>query len=117
MVSWSATIAFHPRRGTMAPLLSKQRSQCQPSPAAGCVSIGRGGRESVKRRGGAMKSPNEFWLHLHELSSAYEAEGKSPQERHEAIVNQLRRMPSIARSEVLESFWLVAQNLPALYWA
>jgi hypothetical protein len=26
-------------------------------------------------------------------------------------------MPAIARREILESFWLVAQNLPALYWA
>lgn len=66
---------------------------------------------------GTMKSPNEFWLHLHELSSAYEAEGKTPQERREAILDQLRRMPSIARREILQSFCIVAGDIPQLYWA
>jgi hypothetical protein len=62
-----------------------------------------------------MKSANEFWLCLHALFRAYEAEGSSPPERAEAIVARFLKMPSIARQEALESFWPLVQHLPDVY--
>lgn len=59
-----------------------------------------------------MKSGHDFWLCLHALFRAYEAEGKTPPERTEAIVAQFLKMPSIARREALESFWPLVQHLP-----
>jgi len=67
------------------------------------------------RGGSHMKSANEFWLCLHALYRAYEAEGGSPPERAEAILAQFLKMPSIARREALESFWPLVQNFPDVY--
>lgn len=62
-----------------------------------------------------MRSPNEFWLCLHELSRAYEAEGATPRERTDSILAQFLRMPPIAQREVLDGFWPLAQYLPDIY--
>jgi hypothetical protein len=62
-----------------------------------------------------MKAPNEFWLDLHALSSAYAAEGATPQERADEILAQFVKMPAIARRELLEDFWPLANYLPELY--
>lgn len=62
-----------------------------------------------------MKSPNEFWLALHALSSAYAAEGATAQERADEILAQFVMMPAIARRELLEDFWPLANHLPELY--
>jgi len=60
-------------------------------------------------------SPNEFWLQLHRLAVAYDAEGLTAQERAENIVEQLRDMPHIARRAVLADLLQVAVNIPDLY--
>jgi hypothetical protein len=62
-----------------------------------------------------MRSPNEFWLCLHALSRAYEAEGKTSAERADLILAQFLKMPPIAQREILESFWPLAQHLPDVY--
>jgi hypothetical protein len=62
-----------------------------------------------------MKAPNEFWLELHALSSAYAAEGATAQERAEEILSQFGMMPAVARRELLEDFWPLANHLPELY--
>jgi hypothetical protein len=49
-----------------------------------------------------VKTPNEFWLCLHELSSAKEAEGTSSAERQANIVNSFRKMPPSARQQALD---------------
>jgi len=61
-----------------------------------------------------MKSPNEFWLRLHDLSEAYLAEGLTPNERTDNIVNQFREMPPIAQREVLGDLIQLAGRLPDL---
>jgi hypothetical protein len=43
-----------------------------------------------------MRAPNEFWLQLHRLAEAYHAEGSTPAERAQNIVQQYERMPAIA---------------------
>jgi hypothetical protein len=63
----------------------------------------------------AVISPNEFWLNLHRLAEAYDAEGATPQERAENIVAQFREMPAVARREVLAELVRVAVHIPELY--
>jgi hypothetical protein len=43
-----------------------------------------------------MIAPNEFWLHLHRLADAYDAEGLSKEERATNIISQFLEMPVIA---------------------
>ena len=62
-----------------------------------------------------LKTPNEFWLNLHRLSEAYDAEGLTPDERAESILNQFRAMPSIAQRRVLADLVRLTANLPDLY--
>ena len=62
-----------------------------------------------------MKATFEFWLAMHALSAAYRAEGGSPQERSNAIVNRFLSMPPISRQELLDDFWPLAQNMAELY--
>ena len=66
-------------------------------------------------RMGAVISPNEFWLNLHRLAEAYDAEGATPEERAENIVAQFRDMPPVARREVLKELVRVAVHIPELY--
>ena len=62
-----------------------------------------------------MKSPNEFWLCAHRLLEAYVAEGRSPDERRENIVEQFCQMPPIAQREVLGELVQLVMHLPELY--
>ena len=64
-----------------------------------------------------MNGPNEFWLSLHRVSTAYRDEGTSGQERFNNVVAQFRQMPAIARRELLADFALVAGNFHDLYVA
>jgi len=60
-------------------------------------------------------SPNEFWLQLHRLAAAYDAEGLTSQERAENIIEQFRDMPHVARRAVLNDLMQVAVSIPDLY--
>src|SRR5207244_1927443 len=72
--------------------------------------------DTFLRWGGApMKSPNEFWLCVHRLSEAYEAEGLTPDERAENIVDQFRQMPVIAQRHVINELVQLTAHLPDLY--
>lgn len=62
-----------------------------------------------------MKSPNEFWLCLHELAEAYQAEAQSQAERHETIVQCFQQMPNVAKREVMAEFVELLTFLPDLY--
>ncbi|MCI0359233.1 MAG: hypothetical protein L0211_12205 [Planctomycetaceae bacterium] len=62
-----------------------------------------------------MVTPNEFWLALHALAEAYEAEGLSSDERSENIMNQLRRMPPTVRRQVLIDMRQLSNHLEDLF--
>jgi hypothetical protein len=62
-----------------------------------------------------MQPPNEFWLRLHELSLAYEGEGRDPDQRNENIVKEFQEMPLVAQHEVLDDLVRIVANLPAIY--
>jgi hypothetical protein len=63
----------------------------------------------------AMRPPNEFWLCLHRLAQAYDAEGLSHEERGENIVLQFTAMPPIARRQVLAELAELTTALTELY--
>jgi hypothetical protein len=62
-----------------------------------------------------MRSPNEFWLNLHRLAQAYEAEGPSSEERVENIAAQFCAMPAIARRQVLTEIEELTTALSEVY--
>jgi hypothetical protein len=62
-----------------------------------------------------MRPPNEFWICLHRLSQAYEAEGHRPDERAENIALQFSAMPPIAQRQVLSEVAELATALTELY--
>ncbi len=62
-----------------------------------------------------MRSPNEFWLRLHELARAIDAEGRTDEERRANIVASLEQMPAIARGQVLSELIELLTFLPELY--
>lgn len=62
-----------------------------------------------------MRPPNEFWLCLHRLAQAYDAEGLSHDERGENIVLQFAAMPPIARRQVLAELAELTTALTDLY--
>jgi hypothetical protein len=62
-----------------------------------------------------MIAPNEFWLYLHRLAEAYDAEGLSSHERNENIVAQFLEMPLVAQRHVLSDLVLISTQLPDLY--
>lgn len=62
-----------------------------------------------------MRTPNEFWLCLHELARAVDAEGRTDDERRANIVNSLSEMPTIARGQVLAELVELMTFLPDLY--
>ena len=62
-----------------------------------------------------MPSPNEFWLCLHQLAEAYEAEGLTPDERAANIIEQFAAMPRIAQQQVRDRLAHLALALPDLY--
>jgi hypothetical protein len=47
-----------------------------------------------------MVSSNEFWLHLHRLAEAYDAEGLTTTERTANIVEEFKELPLIAQCQV-----------------
>jgi hypothetical protein len=62
-----------------------------------------------------MIAPNEFWLYLHRLAEAYEAEGFNTEDRAANIVSQFLDMPPVAQRHVLSDLVLVATTIPNLY--
>jgi hypothetical protein len=62
-----------------------------------------------------MPTPNEFWLCLHELARAVDAEGRTDEERRENILASLAEMPAIARGQVLAELVELLTFLPDLY--
>jgi len=59
-------------------------------------------------------APNEFWLCLHRLASAYDAEGLTPEERSANIAVQFSEMPHIAQREVLVDLLRISLHVPDL---
>ena len=62
-----------------------------------------------------MVPPNEFWLQLHRLAEAYQAEGLTGDERTENILEQFREMPYVARRALIADLATVALSTPDLY--
>jgi hypothetical protein len=62
----------------------------------------------------AVVSPNEFWLQLHRLAEAYDAEGLTPEERGINIVDQYLQMPTITRRQVHADLLRIAVHIPEL---
>jgi len=62
-----------------------------------------------------MRTPNEFWLCLHQLARAIDAEGATDEERRTNILASLEQMPSIARGQVLTELVELLTFLPDLY--
>jgi hypothetical protein len=62
-----------------------------------------------------MTPPNEFWLCLHDLARAIDAEGRTDEERRENIIACLEDMPRIARGQVLTELVGLLTFLPDLY--
>jgi hypothetical protein len=62
-----------------------------------------------------MQTPNEFWLCLHELSRAIDAEGHSSDERRTNIAASLDKMPPTARGQVITELAELLAFLPDLY--
>jgi hypothetical protein len=61
-----------------------------------------------------MGARSDFWLHVHNLAKCLEAEGATPAERREAILDALRDLPPIAQGEVAGEFELVYDELRAV---
>jgi len=64
-----------------------------------------------------MITPNEFWLTLHNLSEAYEAEGLTPDERLVNIMKQFRRMPPTVQRSLIVELQHLAQHTNDLFVA
>jgi hypothetical protein len=62
-----------------------------------------------------VPTPNEFWLCLHELARAIDAEGRTADEQREKILASLEQMPAIARGQVLNELIELLTFLPELY--
>lgn len=62
-----------------------------------------------------MIAPNEFWLCVHQLADAYDAEGLTAEERAESIVDELRKMPPITQRQVLGDLSRLVGNLSDLH--
>jgi len=62
-----------------------------------------------------MRTPNEFWLCLHELARAVDCEGRTNEERRTNIIACLDAMPPIARNQVLNELEELLAFLPELY--
>jgi len=62
-----------------------------------------------------VKTPNEFWLCLHELSCAKEAEGSTIAERHANIVESFHKMPPVAQQQSLDELLDLESSLQDLF--
>jgi hypothetical protein len=58
-----------------------------------------------------MASRSDFWLYMHRLAAALDAEGHSPQERAENVSASFRQMPAVVRREVLSDLRCLVRNL------
>lgn len=61
-----------------------------------------------------MTAPNEFWLALHRLAEAYDAEGLTTDERTTNIVEQFMEMPAISRRQIHSDLLRIAVHVPDL---
>jgi len=62
-----------------------------------------------------MSPPNEFWLFLHRLEAAFEAEGSCDRERVENIVRQFREMPHVAQRQLVNELVRTITDCNELY--
>jgi hypothetical protein len=62
-----------------------------------------------------MVAPNEFWLQIHRLVGAYDAEGLNAAQRAENIVAELRDMSPLAQRELVAELLRLTVCIPALY--
>src|SRR5688572_18613398 len=62
-----------------------------------------------------MRTPNEFWIALHDLAQAVAAEGKSAAERKRNIVQSFQEMPPVAQREVAAELAQLMILLPEVY--
>ncbi len=62
-----------------------------------------------------MVTPNEFWLALHELAAAYDAEGSTEGEREQNIMHQLQRMPPAVQRQLLADMQRIAAHVDELF--
>lgn len=62
-----------------------------------------------------MIAPNEFWLEVYRLATAYEGEGRILTERNEQIVAEFHGMPPIAQREVVAALLRLTVHVPSIY--
>ena len=62
-----------------------------------------------------MPDLNEFWLTLHELAEAYDAQGLAAEERTAYIVEQFRNVAPAARQQLLADLFQLTSELPDIY--
>jgi hypothetical protein len=62
-----------------------------------------------------MIAPNEFWLQVYRLATAYDAEGLTTTECNEQIVAEFHGMPSNAQREVVAALLRLAVLVPSIY--
>ncbi len=62
-----------------------------------------------------MVAPNEFWLQIHGLAAAYDAEGLNAAERAENIIAELGDMSPLARQELVTELLRLTVCIPAIY--
>ena len=62
-----------------------------------------------------MIAPNEFWLQIYRLATAYQGEGLTTTERNEQIVREFHEMPPIAQREVVAALLPLTVQVPSIY--
>jgi hypothetical protein len=62
-----------------------------------------------------MITTNDFWLQVHRLATAYEAEGETAADRYEQILAQFHDMPPIAQREVVADLLRLTVHVPSIY--
>jgi hypothetical protein len=62
-----------------------------------------------------MAPPNDFWLSLHRLEAAFEAEGSYYRERIENIVLQFRGMPRAAQRQLMSELVRTTTDCTGLF--
>ena len=62
-----------------------------------------------------MKTPNEFWLALHEAAQTLEGEGTTEAERAANILTSFHSMPPVAQEQLREELLELLSFLPDLY--
>jgi hypothetical protein len=60
----------------------------------------------------AVRTPNEFWIALHELAMATAAEGANGEERKQSILQTFQEMPPVAQQEVYFELVELTRFLP-----